>query len=127
MTMSVPPPDSGRWGKSRARPRSFSLRIMRIWCPGSIPRWVRMSMPSMNGIGGDAYALIWEGGKLHGLNASGRAPAAWTPGYFSKYGSIPKRGWDSVTVPGAVSAWRAVSERFGKLPFEDLFEPALRY
>ncbi|HEV7619720.1 MAG TPA: gamma-glutamyltransferase family protein [Burkholderiaceae bacterium] len=83
--------------------------------------------PCMNGIGGDAFALIWDGNQLHGLNASGRAPAAWTREYFSKYDSMPRRGWDSVTVPGTVSAWRAVSERFGSLPFEDLFEPALRY
>jgi gamma-glutamyltranspeptidase/glutathione hydrolase len=83
--------------------------------------------PCMNGIGGDAFVLLWDGKTLHGLNASGRAPAAWTREHFSKYKEMPLRGWDSVTVPGAVSAWRAVSERFGKLPFEDLFEPALRY
>ncbi|HEV7619431.1 MAG TPA: gamma-glutamyltransferase family protein, partial [Burkholderiaceae bacterium] len=83
--------------------------------------------PCNNGIGGDAFALIWDGKKLHGLNASGRAPAAWTREYFSKYKEMPKRGWDSVTVPGTVSAWRAAWERFGSLPFEDLFEPALRY
>jgi gamma-glutamyltranspeptidase/glutathione hydrolase len=83
--------------------------------------------PCMNGIGGDAFVLLWDGQTLHGLNASGRAPAAWTREYFSKYKEMPRRGWDSVTVPGAVSAWRAVSARFGKLPFEDLFEPALRY
>ena len=40
---------------------------------------------------------------------------------------MPRRGWDSVTVPGAVSAWRELSEKFGKLPFADLFEPAIRY
>jgi gamma-glutamyltranspeptidase/glutathione hydrolase len=83
--------------------------------------------PCMNGIGGDAFALVWDGKALHGLNASGRAPAAWTREHFSKYETMPMRGWDSVTVPGAVSAWRALSERFGSLPFEDLFEPALRY
>lgn len=83
--------------------------------------------PCMNGIGGDAFALIWDGQSLHGLNASGRAPAAWTRDHFSRYEAMPLRGWDSVTVPGAVSAWRAAWERFGSLPFEDLFEPALRY
>jgi gamma-glutamyltranspeptidase/glutathione hydrolase len=83
--------------------------------------------PCMNGIGGDAFAIIWDGKQMHGLNASGRAPRKWTPDYFSKYEAMPLRGWDSVTVPGAVSAWRALSERFGKLPFADLFEPALRY
>jgi gamma-glutamyltranspeptidase/glutathione hydrolase len=83
--------------------------------------------PCMNGIGGDAFALIWDGKTLHGLNASGRAPSRWTRDYFSRYEEMPLRGWDSVTVPGTVSAWRAASERFGSLPFEDLFEPALRY
>ncbi|HEX5286218.1 MAG TPA: gamma-glutamyltransferase, partial [Polaromonas sp.] len=83
--------------------------------------------PCMNGIGGDAFAIIWDGKKMHGLNASGRAPRKWTPEYFSKYESMPLRGWDAVTVPGTVSAWRALSDRFGKLPFADLFEPAIRH
>jgi gamma-glutamyltranspeptidase/glutathione hydrolase len=83
--------------------------------------------PCMNGIGGDAFAILWDGKQMHGLNASGRAPRKWTPEHFLKYETMPLRGWDSVTVPGTVSAWRALSERFGKLPFADLFEPALRY
>ncbi|WP_042881970.1 gamma-glutamyltransferase family protein [Cupriavidus necator] len=83
--------------------------------------------PCMNGIGGDAFALIWDGETLHGLNASGRAPRAWTPDSFSHHAAMPFTGWDSVTVPGAVSGWRATWERFGSLPFEDLFEPALEY
>ncbi|HWI78327.1 MAG TPA: gamma-glutamyltransferase, partial [Ramlibacter sp.] len=83
--------------------------------------------PCMNGIGGDAFALIWDGKALHGLNASGRAPAAWTREHFSRYTEMPKRGWDTVTVPGAVSGWRATWERFGSLPFADLFEPAIHY
>jgi gamma-glutamyltranspeptidase/glutathione hydrolase len=86
--------------------------------------------PCSNGLGADAFALVWDGARLHGLNASGRAPAAWTPDYFrGKYGADaltpPKRGWDSVTVPGAVSAWVALSERFGRLPFADLLAPAI--
>ena len=83
--------------------------------------------PTSNGIGSDAFALVWDGGKLHGLNASGRSPAAWNPKRFAGRSAIPNRGWDSVTVPGCVSAWRMLSERFGKLPFADLFEPAIRY
>src|SRR4030088_3222237 len=83
--------------------------------------------PCNNGIGGDVFALIWDGKKLHGLNGSGRAPAAWTRAHFSKYTEMPKRGWDSVTVPAPVWAWRAVWELFGTLPFEVLFEPAIRY
>jgi gamma-glutamyltranspeptidase / glutathione hydrolase len=83
--------------------------------------------PVMNGIGGDAFAILWDGKQLHGLNASGRAPRRWTPEYFSKYKAMPLRGWDSVTVPGTVSAWRMLSDRFGTVPFAELFEPALRY
>ncbi len=83
--------------------------------------------PCMNGIGGDAFAIIWDGKKMHGLNASGRAPRKWTPEHFSRYDAMPLRGWDSVTVPGTVSAWRALSDRWGVLPFAELFEPALRY
>ncbi|MEH3085945.1 MAG: gamma-glutamyltransferase family protein [Xylophilus ampelinus] len=87
--------------------------------------------PVSNGLGSDAFCILWDGEKLHGLNASGRAPAGWTPAYFQgKHGAgagdakPPKRGIDSVTVPGAVSAWTALSERFGKLPFADLMAPA---
>jgi gamma-glutamyltranspeptidase/glutathione hydrolase len=83
--------------------------------------------PCMNGIGGDAFALVWADGRLHGLNASGRAPKRMTADHFRGLENMPQRGWDSVTVPGAVSAWRALSEKFGSLPFADLFEPAIRY
>ncbi|MHA1270708.1 MAG: gamma-glutamyltransferase [Candidatus Helarchaeota archaeon] len=83
--------------------------------------------PTMNGIGSDAFALIWDGKKLHGLNASGCSPATWTPRYFSKYKKMPVTGWDSITVPGAVSAWVELSNKFGKLPFRDLFTPAINY
>ena len=86
--------------------------------------------PVSCGLGSDAFCILWDGTQLHGLNASGRAPAAWTPDYFKrKYGDNvaqpPKRGIDSVTVPGAVASWMALSERFGKLPFEDLLQPAI--
>src|SRR5204862_5706827 len=82
--------------------------------------------PVSNGIGSDAFAIIWDGKQLHGLNASGRAPAGWTPEFFGGKG-VPTRGWNSITVPGCVSAWRMLSERFGKLPFEKLFERAIDY
>ena len=86
--------------------------------------------PVSNGLGSDAFCLLWDGKELHGLNASGCAPQAWTPEHFRhRYGADaatpPKRGWDSVTVPGAVAAWVSMSERFGKLPFADLLEPAI--
>ena len=83
--------------------------------------------PTGNGIGSDAFAILWDGSQLHGLNASGRAPAAWSPKRFAGLSEMPFRGWESVTVPGAVSAWVALSEKFGALPFADLFEPAIRY
>jgi gamma-glutamyltranspeptidase / glutathione hydrolase len=83
--------------------------------------------PTGNGIGSDAFAILWDGSKLHGLNASGRSPESWTLDRFTGKTAMPSKGWDAVTVPGAVSAWVALSERFGKLPFADLFEPAIRY
>jgi gamma-glutamyltranspeptidase/glutathione hydrolase len=82
--------------------------------------------PTSNGIGADAFALVWDG-KLHGLNASGRSPQHFTPDLFAGRSQIPDFGWLSVTVPGAVSGWCSLWERWGQLPFEQLFEPAIRY
>src|SRR5687768_14763225 len=84
--------------------------------------------PTSNGIGSDAFAIVWDGQSLHGLNASGRSPAKWTSEFFrGRFDAMPLRGWHSVTVPGAVSAWVELSNRFGVLPFEQLFEPAIDY
>lgn len=83
--------------------------------------------PIMNGIGGDLYALVWSGGSLHGLDATGAAPMAWTPQRFAGCSEMPRTGWNSVTVPGQVSGWAALSQRFGALPFATLFEPAIAY
>jgi gamma-glutamyltranspeptidase / glutathione hydrolase len=83
--------------------------------------------PTGNGIGSDAFCILWDGKQLQGLNASGRSPAAWHPDRFKNESRMPISGWDSVTVPGAVSAWVELSERYGKLPFADLFEPAIQY
>lgn len=83
--------------------------------------------PTSNGIGSDAFAIVWDGKELHGLNASGRSPKALVPERFAGMDAVPLRGEDSVTTPGAVSAWVALSERFGRLPFEELFEPAIAY
>src|SRR4051794_11122915 len=83
--------------------------------------------PTSNGIGSDAFAIVWDGSELHGLNASGRSPAGWTPERFAGLERMPQRGWDAVTVPGAVSAWVSLSSRFGKLRFSKLFEPAIEY
>ena len=83
--------------------------------------------PVSNGLGSDLFAIVWDGHQLQGLNASGVAPAAWNPDYFQKKhsGKMPMRGWDAVTVPGAVSGWVALSKKFGRLPFGDLLEPAI--
>jgi len=80
-------------------------------------------------VGGDLFALVWDGSKLHGLNGSGRAPAGLTPEKIHKrgYATMPVRGWLSVTVPGVVAAWRDLHQRFGKLPFATLFEAAIAY
>jgi gamma-glutamyltranspeptidase/glutathione hydrolase len=83
--------------------------------------------PTANGVGSDAFAIVWDGRELHGLNASGCSPAAWTPERFAGYAQMPERGWESVTVPGAVSAWTELSARFGRLPFEAVFQPAIDY
>jgi gamma-glutamyltranspeptidase/glutathione hydrolase len=83
--------------------------------------------PTSNGIGSDAFAIVWDGAMLHGLNASGRSPAGWTPERFEGLDQMPRRGWDTITVPGAVSAWVALSTRFGALDFSKLFEPAIEY
>ena len=86
--------------------------------------------PVSNGLGSDAFCILWDGQSLHGLNAAGAAPQTWTKDYFERqHGagatSPPKRGVDSATVPGAVGAWAALSARFGRLPFADLMAPAI--
>ncbi len=122
---------------STSHPRAAQAGLQMLWKGGNavdaaIAAAAVMTLvePCSNGLGSDAFCILWDGKKLHGLNASGFSPAAWTPDYFAKkYGAdaktLPMRGWDSVTVPGAVAAWVALSERFGKLPFEDLLQPAI--
>jgi gamma-glutamyltranspeptidase / glutathione hydrolase len=83
--------------------------------------------PVSNGIGGDAFGLVWDGERLTGINGSGRSPAAWVPTRFAGLQAMPERGWNAVTVPGGVSAWVELSKRLGRLPFPDLFEPAIEY
>lgn len=83
--------------------------------------------PTGCGIGSDAFAIVSAPDGLHGLNASGRAPAAWTADRYKGLDAMPQKGWDSVTVPGAVSAWVTLSRRFGKLPFAQLAAPAIEY
>ncbi len=83
--------------------------------------------PVSCGLGSDAFAIVWDGTQLHGLNASGVAPAAWDRAYFERRhnGQIPMRGWDAVTVPGAVAGWAELHRRFGKLSFADVLQPAI--
>jgi gamma-glutamyltranspeptidase/glutathione hydrolase len=105
--------------------------------------------PGSNDIGSDLFAIVWDGERLHGLNASGRSPAALTreavlvaldgqalppsPAHGGAQavagpgGAMPTRGWLPVTVPGAPAGWRDLHARFGALPFEDLFADAIAY
>jgi gamma-glutamyltranspeptidase/glutathione hydrolase len=87
--------------------------------------------PMMNGMGGDLFAIYWDAksGKLYGLNASGWAPQKLTIEHLKAKGatSMPGEGIDSVTVPGAVAGWNALHERFGRLPWKDLFRSAIFY
>jgi len=88
--------------------------------------------PTANGIGADAFALIHApdgsgGHTLHGLNASGRAPRALDRADYEGLDDVPLYDWRAVTTPGAVSGWAAAHERFGRLPFETVLGPAIRY
>ena len=87
--------------------------------------------PMMNGVGGDLFAIYWDAKskKLYGLNASGWAPQGLTVQHLKAKGisAMPQFGVDSVTVPGAVAGWQKLHQRFGKLPWKDLFQPAIFY
>lgn len=83
--------------------------------------------PTSNGIGSDAFAIVWDGERLHGLNASGRSPARLDADRFLEEGRMPTHGWDAVTVPGAPSAWASLQQRFCRLGLDELLEPAARY
>jgi len=87
--------------------------------------------PMMNGIGGDLFVLYWEAktGTLTGLNASGPAPCALSPKVLARQGihAMEESGIHCVTVPGAVDGWSKMHGRFGKLPWKNLFRPAIAY
>ncbi|MFD0679104.1 MULTISPECIES: gamma-glutamyltransferase family protein [unclassified Paenibacillus] len=85
--------------------------------------------PTSNGIGGDAFALVWTQGKLHGLNSSGPAPQSISIDGLKKAGieEIPKYGFIPVTVPGTPAAWAELSEKFGKLSLTEVLQPAIEY
>jgi gamma-glutamyltranspeptidase / glutathione hydrolase len=87
--------------------------------------------PMMNGIGGDLFLIYWDAkaGKLYGLNASGWAPRKLTIDFLRQHGinTMPHDGIHSVTVPGTVEGWSLAHKRFGRLPWKDLFTPAIYY
>jgi len=87
--------------------------------------------PMMNGIGGDLFLIYWDAkaGKLYGLNASGWAPRKLTIDFLAQHGitAMPSDGIQTVTVPGAVEGWSQAHKRFGRLPWKDLFTPAVLY
>jgi len=87
--------------------------------------------PMMDSLGGDLFVLYWDGetGKLTGLNASGPAPRGLSPEFLAKAGfkEMPRDGIHTVTVPGAVDGWARMHQRYGKLPWKDLFQAAIIY
>ena len=90
--------------------------------------------PTANGIGSDAFALVWSAKdqKLYGLNSSGPAPMGISIDAIKEAGKdnngkMPVYGWTPVTVPGAVKAWKELNNRFGKLTLADDLAPAVAY
>ena len=85
--------------------------------------------PVSNGVGGDAFALVWHNGKLHGLNSSGPAPQQLNLEALRKAGleRMPRLGITPVTVPGAPAAWAALARRFGALSLTASLRPAIEY
>ena len=85
--------------------------------------------PTGNGIGSDAFAIVWDGKRLHGLNGSGRWPAAYDAQTLREQGHIrmPLQGWETVSVPGAPAAWHELHQRFGRLSLAELTSPAIDF
>ena len=88
--------------------------------------------PTANGIGGDCFVMLWDPKtrKVVGLNGSGRSPANLTleiQRQRAKNGHIAAYGATAVSVPGCVDAWWQLHQRYGKLPWKQLFGPAIKY
>ena len=83
--------------------------------------------PTSNGLGSDAFAIVADEDRVFGLNASGPSPARLPAERWLGAEALPRWGWPSVTVPGAVAAWEALHERWGKLPWEEVLAPAIGY
>ena len=85
--------------------------------------------PTANGLGGDAYAIVWINNKMYGLNSSGPSPKHISLDELTQkgYDKIPEFGWVPVTVPGIPGAWCELSKRFGKLPLTEVLKPAIDY
>ncbi|KXA98071.1 gamma-glutamyltransferase [candidate division MSBL1 archaeon SCGC-AAA259J03] len=85
--------------------------------------------PNNNGIGGDAFAMIWNGEKLYGLNSSGSSPSSISIEKLKNkgYEEMPLYGWEPVTIPGVPGGWAELSEKFGKLSFSETLKPAIKY
>lgn len=82
--------------------------------------------PTANGIGSDAFAIVWMKDKMYGLNSTGYAPSQISADKIEG-DKMPTWGWTPVTVPGAPGAWAALNKRFGKLSLLECLEPAIRY
>ncbi|MFM1945599.1 MAG: gamma-glutamyltransferase [Verrucomicrobiota bacterium] len=85
--------------------------------------------PTGNGVGGDLFAIVWDGERLHGLNGSGRSPRSLTLEHFQELGleHIPSFGPLPVSVPGCVDGWCELHRRFGRLSLKRVLGPAIRY
>lgn len=123
----------GRCALATSQPLATLAGMEMIWAGGNaVDAALSMAIaltvvePTSNGIGGDGFALVWDG-TLQGLNGSGYSAQALTAAHWDGQRAVPLLGWLPVTVPGVVSLWRSLWERWGKLPFEQLFAPAIRY
>src|SRR5690625_3046546 len=85
--------------------------------------------PTSNGIGSDAFAIVYMKNKLYGINGSGRSPKSISIDAVKEagYDDIPKHGWNPVMVPGAPGTWAALSDKFWNLPLKTVLEPAIAY